>query len=155
SGKAVKVLLALYALKLGAQPFTVGLLAATFSAIPMVLSVPAGRLSDRFGARFPLILGAVGGGLGMLIPYLLPEFVAIFIAAAMIGASNAIYNVSLQNQVGLLSTPETRARNFSNYSLTTSISNFVGPLLAGFSIDHFGHSNTCLYLSMFTLIPVA
>src|SRR5262245_45886205 len=144
SGRAVKVLLALYALHLGAQPVTVGLLAATLSAFPMMLSVTAGRLADRFGSRWLLVFGAVGGGVGMLVPYFLPGFVAIFIAAAMLGSSTAIYNVSLQNLVGLLSTPETRARNFSNYSLTASVSSFLGPLIAGFSIDHAGHADTCL-----------
>jgi len=49
--RAGRVLLALYALNLGAQPLTVGVLAATFSAFPMLLSLLAGRFADRFGSR--------------------------------------------------------------------------------------------------------
>ena len=37
----------LAALKLGASPFTVGLMMATFALLPMLLSVKAGRLADR------------------------------------------------------------------------------------------------------------
>ena len=99
STRAARVVLALYALSLGAQPVTVGVLAAAFSAVPMVLSWQAGRLADRFGSRWLLIVGAAGGGLGMLVPYFVAGLHAVFIAAALIGASSAIYVVSLQGPI--------------------------------------------------------
>ena len=55
SMRAGRVLLVLYALQLGAAPATVGLLAATFSAFPALLSWHAGKLADRFGSRLSLI----------------------------------------------------------------------------------------------------
>jgi MFS family permease len=134
---------------------TVGLLAATFSAFPAVLSWPVGKLADRFGSRWLLMLGAFGGGIGMLIPYFVPGMTALFIAAATNGLSLAIYNVSLQNVVGLLSTPQNRTQSFSNYSLTNSVGNFVGPLYAGFSIQHMGHATACLSLSLLAIMPLA
>jgi len=154
SMRAGRVVLVLYALHLGAQPLTVGLLAATFSAFPAVLSWPAGKLADRFGSRWLLMLGALGGGLGMLIPYFVPGLAAIFVAAATNGLSLAIYNVSLQNVVGLLSTPQNRTQSFSNYSLTNSIGSFVGPLIAGFSIEHWGHAAACFSLALLALMPM-
>jgi MFS family permease len=155
SMRAGRVLLVLYALQLGATPSTVGLLAATFSAFPALLSMHAGRLADRLGSRPLLMLGAVGGGLGSLIPYFWPGVTSIFIAAAMNGISLSIYNVSLQNVVGLLSTPENRTQNFSNYSLTNSVGSLVGPLIAGFSIEHIGHQASCIPLALLALMPLA
>jgi MFS family permease len=154
SVRAARVVLSLYALSLGAQPVTVGVLAAAFSAVPMVLSWQAGRLADRFGSRWLLIAGAAGGGVGMLVPFALGGLPAVFIAAALIGASSAIYVVSLQNLVGILSSAGDRARNFSNFSLMMSVANFIGPLIAGFSIDHSGHALACLYLALLTLVPL-
>jgi len=153
--RAARVLLALYALELGAAPFTVGLLAATFSAFPTVLSWPAGKLADRFGSRWLLMFGAGGGGVGMLVPYFIPGLGAIFVAAAMNGMAFAISNVSLQNLVGLSSTPENRTRNFSNYSMSNSIANFAGPLFAGFSIEHASHATASLYIALLSLVPAA
>ena len=152
--RAGRVVLALDALDLGAAPLTVGLLAATFSVFPALLSWPAGRLVDRFGSRWVLTIGALGGGLGMLIPFFVPGLTAIFFAAAANGLSLAIYNVSLQNLVGLLSTPQNRTQSFSNYSLTNSIGSFVGPLIAGFGIQHGGHAATCLALAVMSLLPL-
>ncbi len=153
--RAGRILLVLYALALGAQPLTVGLLAATSSAIALLLVLPAGKLADRFGARWLLVIGCLGIGIGLLIAFAFPGLSAIFIATAMIGMSFSICNVPLQNLVGLLSTTERRTRDFSNYSLVMSLSNFAGPLVAGFSIDHAGYAIACLYLVLVSLVPLA
>jgi MFS family permease len=152
--RAGRVLLALYALNLGAQPLTVGVLAATFSVFPMLLSLLAGRFADRFGSRWPLIIGATGGACGMLAPYLAPGMPALFVAAAMNGFSFTFVNVALQNLVGLLSEPHQQARNFSNFSLALAVASFVGPLMVGFSIDHSGYAYACLYVVAVSLVPI-
>ncbi len=152
--RATNVVLVLYAVEVGASPLTIGFLAAVFSLFPMLLAVPAGRLTDRFGAYWLLIFGAAAAGLAMLLPFFVPGLPAIFIAAALIGLQVVYYNVSLQNLVGLLSTSQTRARNFSNYSVMGTIGDFIGPLIAGFSIDLSGYGNACLYLALFWLAPI-
>jgi MFS family permease len=153
--QAGRVLLTLYALKLGAQPFAVGILAASFSILPMLISWQVGRFSDRFGSRWPLMFGTVVSAFGMLLPYYVSGLPVLFIAGVMNGLLFAFSGASLQNLVGLLSRPETSARNFSNYSVLLSTTGFIGPLLAGFSIDHSGHVVTCLYLVLMSLIPTA
>ena len=52
-----KVVVSLYALHLGASQFTVGLLAACYASVPLILGVFTGRLADTRGMRFPVILG--------------------------------------------------------------------------------------------------
>ncbi len=153
--QAGRVLLTLYALKLGAQPFAVGILAATFSLLPMLFSWQVGKFSDRFGSRWLLMVGTVGGAFGMLLPYSISGLPAIYIAGVMNGLLFAFSGVCLQNLVGLLSNTETSAKNFSNYSMLISLTGFIGPLLAGFSVDHSGHAIACLYLVLLSLAPAA
>ena len=155
SVQAGRVLLALYALKLGAQPFAVGMLAAMFSVLPMLLSWQVGKISDRFGSRWPLMFGAAGGACGMLVPYYIPGLPALYVAAVMNGLSFAFFAVSLQNVVGILSEPHNRSLNFSNFSLIVSVTAFIGPLFAGFSIDTSGPTLACLYLVALSLVPVS
>lgn len=149
-----RVLLALYALQLGAQPFAVGVLAATFSAFPMLLAWLAGRLSDRFGSRWLLMFGAAGSACGMLVPYLVPGLPALYVASAMIGLSFTFYTVSLQNLVGILGKAHERTRHFSNFAMVAAFASFLGPLIAGFSIDHMGFGFACLNLVLLSLVPV-
>lgn len=150
-----RMLLALFALELGAEPLVVGGLTATFSAFPMLLSWPVGRLADRFGARWPLMFGTACAAIGMLTPYFMPGLPALYIAAAMNGLSFAFYNVSAQNLVGVLSPPEQQARNYGNFTLVMSCAFLLGPMFAGFSIDRVGHGIVCLYLSALMLAPMA
>lgn len=149
------MVLALYALDLGAQPFTVGILAATFSMFPVLLAVKVGKFADRFGSLWLLVFGAAAGGIGMILPYFSPGISTIFMAAVMNGLSAVFFNLLMQNLVGILSHAQDRARNFSNYSLMNASCSFIGPLFAGFSIDHTGHVSTCLYLALFSLSPLA
>jgi MFS family permease len=122
-----------------------------FSVFPMLLGLYAGKLTDRLGVRTPMIGGSVGVGLGLLVPCLFPAVPALYVSAALIGASWVFYNVCAQNLVGDLSNGETRARNFSNYGLVMAGGSFAGPLLVGFSIDHLGYAPSYLVLAAVTL----
>jgi MFS family permease len=155
SVKISQVLLALYALNLGAQPFAVGIVAATFSVPPALLSWQIGKLVDRYGSRWPIMFGVIVSAFGMLVPYYLPSLPTLYTAAATNGILTACCVVSYQNLVGLLSNQHNNARNFSNLSLVASFSGFLGPLLAGFSIDYSGHAVACLYVVLILLLTIA
>lgn len=152
---AARVLLSLYALSLGAQPSAVGLLFATYFVFPLVLSWPIGKFSDRVGSRWLLLAGALSGAAGMLIPYFARNLPALYFAGTMIGLAFAFSNVLIQNLVGILSKPKDRPRNFSNFSLVGSTTTFVGPLIAGFGIDHAGHAAACLYVAALAIMAAA
>ncbi len=154
SVRAGRILLALYALQLGAQPFTVGLLAGTFSVAPMLMAYQIGKLTDRFGARWPLTIGIAGGMLGAMVPFFFPSITALFVAALLNGVAFAFFNVSLQNAVGLLSSAAQRVKNFANLTTVIALAQFIGPILAGFSIDHVGAKYTCLVVATSALVAV-
>ena len=151
--RASRLLLSLYALHLGAQPLTIGLLIATVSAVPAALSWPAGRLADQFGSRWLLVIGAVVSAAGLLLPLWISGMAVVFVTSALCGVSVSIYAVSLQNLIGLVSSKEDRAQNFGNYSLMMSLSNFFGPLVAGVAIDHAGYGAAFVCVALLTLAP--
>jgi MFS family permease len=155
SVSAARVLLTLFALELGADPFAVGMLTATFYLCPLLLSWPVGRLADRFGARWLVFAGNVSGTASLLVPFAFPRMEALFLAAALTGLAFAFYLVTLQNLIGVLSPPEQRTRNFSTFSVIGAITNFIGPLLAGLSIDHLGHAPACALIALLPLSGAA
>jgi MFS family permease len=152
--RAGNMVLVLYALKLESSAFVIGLLGAMFAVLPMFFSMPAGRLADRYGSRALLLFCLVGSGVGLLVPWAFPGITAMFVAAALIGLALAMV-VPLQNLMGLISTPETRARNFANFSLGMGMANLLGPLIGGVFVDFAGPVTTCLYLSLLNVVAIA
>lgn len=149
--KGARILNTLYALELGADPFEVGVLLAMYALFPLLLAVYAGKVSDRYGARIPLLAGMCGMTLGVFLPFVLPGLPALFLAAAVTGLGFIFVQVPMQAVTGSLSGGETRTRNFNLYAQAVAISDFVGPVLAGFLIDHFGHVPTYFYIALLNL----
>jgi MFS family permease len=143
---AARVVLTLYALTLGAPASSVGVLGGMFYLFPLLLSWPIGALADRIGSRRLLLAGAVAGTGAMLLPYFVRDIGAFYVAAALSGLSIAFYHVTLQNLVGVMSAPEQRARNFSNFSLAGAATTFIGPLVAGLSIDNLDYATAALVI---------
>lgn len=151
--KGSKVLMSLYAMNLGADPFIVGVLISLYSLFPLFLAVYAGRLSDRLGPRIPMLIGSLGLAFGLLLPFLVPRLSTLLVSAAVIGCIYIFYTVSVQHLIGSFGGGEQRTRNFSTFSLGVALSAMFGPTLAGFSIDLAGHKLTYLILALFPTAP--
>ncbi len=144
----------LFALKLGASAFTVGALVALFAFLPMLLSVAAGRLVDRLGPRRPVMLGLAVLACGATLPFLFPSIGILYLSCPLIGTSFMLLHIAMNSVFGAYGTPEQRAVTFSWLSLGFSISNSIGPLVAGYAIEAFGHAGAMLALAMLPVIGV-
>ncbi len=150
-----RVAVSLYAIHLQATPFTVGVLMALYALLPMLFAVGMGRLTDRIGARTPMLAGSVALALGTLLPYLWESLGALYLASVLIGSSFMMYHVAYQNIVGYIGRPEDRPMNFSLAALGFSVSGFTGPMIAGLGIDWIGHAATFAAFAAFPLVPIA
>jgi MFS family permease len=122
---------------------------------PLLLSWPIGAAADRVGARGLLMFGSVCGAVSLALPFFFRALPALYVAAVLNGLALAFFHVTLQYVIGVMSKPPDRARNFSNFSLTGSLTNFVGPLIAGVSIDTMGHAPACLVAASQSGIAIA
>jgi MFS family permease len=118
----------------------------------MILAIYAGKLIDRLGVRWPMVAGSCGIALGLTLPYFLPHTATLYVQAALVGAAHVFYNVAIQNLIGSIGNADDRTKNFSNFGLAMSTGSFIGPLVCGFGIDHFGHRATYLIIAAFPLI---
>jgi MFS family permease len=149
---AMRVLLTLYVLELGASQWVVGVLGGLLYLFPLLLSWPIGSLADRRASRGILVFAGVCAAVSLLLLFLFPVLPMFYVAAALNGLALAFYHVTLQNLFGTLSTSEDRAANFANFSLAGALSTFAGPLLAGVAIDAFGHAWSCLVIAAVSFI---
>lgn len=151
--KGSKVLISLFAIELGANPFTIGVLFAMYSVFPVLLSVYAGRLSDRLGARPPMVFGASGLAAALALPALFPGIPALFFSATLIGLCYIFYVVSVQSLIGSFGEGAERTRYYSLFSLGIGLTSLAGPITAGFAIDGLGHRGAYLLLAAFPALP--
>jgi MFS family permease len=156
---AARLTASLYALANHASTFTVGVIMALFSLVPMLLAVRAGRWLDAVGARRPVLIGSLLMLGGMLLPaafsYATADLAPLLVAAALIGTGQTLTMLSVQKVVGDRADPNRRAAAFSWLALGASISGFIGPVLSGLLIDSFGHRVTFGVLVGVTLLALA
>jgi MFS family permease len=147
-----RMAVALFAVDLGGSPFVVGTVMALYAMIPIVLSLPAGRMTDRLGYKIPLAFGTGGVGVALLLPWLWPSLTTLYFTTSLLGIAFMAFQIATQTLGGAIATPEERARNFNLISLGFALANFTGPFLTGFMIDRIGYANTFLALSL-PLLP--
>lgn len=139
----------LMALREGYSALAVGVLLALFAVSPAVLALPAGRFADRHGLRHPVRVAVVTASVGALLAVAWPAFWVLCISATACGAASGIAMIALQRHVGRLAHDATELRQvFSWMAVGPSISNFLGPLLAGLLIDFAGFRWAYLLLAL-------
>ena len=149
-----KVALSLYVLSLGVDAFSVGVIMALWALCPMLIALSVGRLVDRVGPRVPMLAGTVGVTAALLVPYFFPGVASLYILALVVGTAFQFFFVPTQGITGALGGPEHRSRNYSLLAVGFSIASFLGPLIAGFSIDYFGYQTAYLMLAVCPAIAV-
>ena len=149
-----RVAASLFAIDLGASTLMVGVISGLYGLLPMLLAVSAGRLSDRIGARMPMICGSALMSIGISIPYFAPHIYSLLAATGVTGCGFMLYNIALQNVAGSFGRPEDRAINFNLLSLGFSVSGLLGPLLVGVIIDNLGHRYAFLMMAILPLVPL-
>ncbi len=149
-----RVVVSLFALESGATQMQVGFLMALYALCPMLFAIAIGRLADRVGPRLPMLLGSTGLGIALLLNVLWPTLTMLYIASFLLGSSFHFFFVTVTGVAGGIGGAENRSRNYAIVSLGFSGAGFVGPLIAGFSIDYLGYMKTFMILAAFTVIPI-
>lgn len=148
-----KIVVSLYALQQGASQTTIGVLAAMYAVAPLLIGVYSGRISDTRGTRLPLLGGTAVACGGMLCGAFGGGMASLVATAVFVGAGFMVFNVAVQTLTGGLGRVEDRARNFAMLSVGFSVSAFIGPVSAGFAIDHLGYRGAFLMLALFSVPP--
>lgn len=152
--KGSKVLMSLSALEMGANEFFVGLLFSTYALFPLLLSVFAGKISDRVGFRKPMLFGTIGLFAGLALPFAIPRLEVLYLAAGLIGCCYIFYTVAVQHLIGAMGEGLDRTRNYSWFSLGIGMTALLGPTSAGFLIDAVGHRNTFALMAALPVVPI-
>lgn len=149
-----RVVASLLALNLGAGPMLIGMLIASYSIFQLAFALVVGRISDRYGSRWPMLGGAIAFASGLTIPAVSPTLPALFLSAPLIGIGFVFFNVAVQNLAGTLGNASERTQNFSTLSLGYSSGHMIGPVIAGLMIDRYGFGPAYIAFALLALAPI-
>ncbi|MEZ4504161.1 MAG: MFS transporter [Dehalococcoidia bacterium] len=128
--------LPLFAKEFGVGAAAVGLTLSMFALARLILNIPLGLLSDRYGRRILLVGGPIVTAVGMIGSGLSPNIEILLGWRFIAGAGSAMYMTGAMIYLTDISTPETRARfigtNQGALLLGVSIGPGVGGLIAEF-----------------------
>lgn len=132
---AARPLTSVRALGLGADNFDLGLIAAAYAGLALLVAVPIGQLIDRWGAPFFIAAGSL-----LLVAMLLASAVAdstLVLIAIQSGVGLALIsaNLGMQSTIAARSSQATSASAFGHYSTGAGIGLLVGPALAGVLVE--------------------
>ena len=125
---------------MNASMLEIGILTASFAALPLLIAIKAGKIADAIGDRLPVIFGLIGMAIGMLFPYLFESIWSLYVSQILVGTSNIFIALSLQNVLGNDATKEKRDYYFSMFALAVAGGALVGPVMGGYLADHFSYS---------------
>jgi MFS family permease len=146
-----RVAMSLAGLELKASPLAIGIILSFYNLLPMFVSISSGRLIDRFGVAKPVSFSVICLFVGTVLPFVAWDIGVLYLAAVLIGMGFMTVHLCIQKAAGEMGAPSTggaegdleaskvRATNFSWLALGFSVSGFLGPMIAGFAIDHIGY----------------
>ena len=130
-------LLPFFAEKLGASPFQVGALVATYAVCQLVAGPLLGRISDTTGRKPLLVVSQVGTLIGFLVLANANTLWVVFLSRIIDGATAG--NLSLaQAYIADVTEPKDRARSFGVIGIAFGIGFLLGPALSGY-MSQFGY----------------
>ena len=118
------------ALEVGVSPAWLGVIAASFTVVPLGLAVMAGRITDRHGERLVLWVGAGLTAVAAMALLLGPPSVVVLVASSMLlGSGQLLSMIGEQSVVAASAGPGGFDRAFGRFTFATSVGQVAGPAL--------------------------
>ena len=156
----LRPILSYRAIDLGAGPVGIGVLAASFAVIPIFMAVPLGRLTDRRGERSLAMFGGTLTTVACVLFIVVDTFALLVALNVVLGVGHLLLSLSQQAYVGRGSDSDTRDVSFARFTLTGSLGQMAGPLMAtyagslgvdvgtGFFVASFGVCAVCQFSAL-------
>lgn len=130
--QAARPLVSYRTIALGGGGLAVGVAAASFAVLSVLVAMPLGRYTDRTG-RTPRLLAAgtvlcIGSAAALA---LAPTLALVAAASALLGFAHVLLMVGAQNHVARLSGDSALDRDFGFLTAAVAGGQLLGPLLAG------------------------
>ncbi|HEX7069552.1 MAG TPA: MFS transporter [Rhodothermales bacterium] len=148
----VTPILPLYAQSFGVGAAAVGSLVTVFGIARMLINIPAGQWTDRFGRKGLLVAGPLLTATGAVGFAFAGSFAQLLIWRVVQGVGSAVLTTAAMVAVADISNPQNRGRIMSMYQGSLLLGAGAGPAVGGVLADHFGVRSPFLVFAGLTAI---
>lgn len=134
----VTPILPLYAQSFGVGAAAVGSLVTVFGIARMLINIPAGQWTDRFGRKGLLVAGPLLTAMGAVGFAFAGSFAELLIWRVLQGVGSAVLTTAAMVAVADISHPENRGRIMSLYQGSLLLGAGAGPAVGGFLAEAYG-----------------
>ena len=134
----ISPVLPLFAAKFGVGSAAIGLTLSSFALARLILNIPLGLLSDRYGRRLLLVSGPLVTGIGMVGSGFAVGIVDLLAWRFVAGAGSAMYMTGAQIYLTDISNPTNRARFIGTNQGALLLGVSVGPAVGGVLAEFWG-----------------
>jgi MFS family permease len=137
-GNALVPLIPTYTTRLDLSVFEAGLLVGVPAVAMLLLSVPVGLLSDRFGARVVTVTASAILTVSALGQGLADSYAVLLASWALYGITSAIIYTAAPAWLAAAAPPHRRVAILSGVATFAGLGLMAGPAFAGLLSEHFG-----------------
>jgi MFS family permease len=132
-----------------------GALTSVFYLLPLFIAIPAGVLTDRWGARRLAVSGSVCLVAGNALYALATNFTVLAGARVLCGLAQIVVLLAVQARVAQLGRAGQQDRNFGTLFLFAGVGQLAGPLLSGVISTGYGPKTSFAVSAVLALIPLS
>ncbi len=131
--------LALNGQHLGASAAVVGFMISLYGGTRLIINIPAGFASEKYGRRRMMSTGCAVLVLSSLWVVFTDDLVSFFIAVILQGLASSVFMTSALAAVADLGTPGRRIEDMSLYQAANMVGASMGPALGGLAASLWGY----------------
>jgi MFS transporter, DHA1 family, multidrug resistance protein len=134
----VTPVLPLYAAQFGVGAALVGMVVSAFGTARLLVNLPAGQLSERFGRRRLLVLGTALSTVGVFLCGLATDYPMLVAFRFISGLGSGIFTTAAMVYIADVTTAQNRGRSMSMFQGSLLLGTSIGPALGGLVAEAMG-----------------
>lgn len=150
----VWTVLAVYTSSMGASAAVAGVVMAAYGGARVVVSVPVGGLSERFGRKALMLAGLCFLATGAASAALSTDIWFFAVALLVQGVGSAAFSTSALAATADLSSAEIRVRDMSTFQAVSMAGITLGPGLGGFLTSIWGYNAPFWFQGLVALVSL-
>jgi MFS family permease len=128
-------------------PMDIGFFFLVMGVVTIIGNIFFGKLSDRYGRKWLIVIGSAIGGLSLLLFMVMQDITGFYFAGAVLGIAMSMRGPTIQALIADLTDEQAYGSVMGAFGAVSNSAYVVGPLLGGMLFDMSGTGDSSLVVA--------